>query len=357
MHVWMSVFACVHQPLKFHLIKSIRLCGKCSPYFIPCGSVSETELSLHSSQPLASGVHSSKCPLTYLQQKWRTLDQVLEDQACLGFLLGIHASVTDFSNDISCAVIIDSVQGVLRNLLLPCSWNHVLELISCPEFIPHPCHCTDGPSWFTPAAFCSPYSRRWPCYSHQGFLSLKSSHTTMYLPHRDLQEQLFLSTLLLLPKSRPSFVTWMNYCESPKKDLIPWPSCGIWSLESTRHIFPNTSLTIILPLTSNPSVSALLLRHKTQILWSKYFGAHFMLYPISHNSRETVSSVLCLQALIQMWHSTVILLYFCVCLEDYSINLQLTKVFPEPVKMPFCLFLFANLILRSTFIMIHGNSV
>lgn len=135
----------------------------------------------------------------------------------------------------------------------------------------------------------------------------------MYPPRRDLQTQLFLSTLLLLPESRSSFVTWMNYCESPKKDSIPWPSCRIGSLESTRHIFPNTSLSIILPLTANPSVSTLLLRYEIQTLWSKYFDAHFMLYPISHNSQETVSSVLCLQTLIQMWHSTVILLYF-LCL-------------------------------------------
>lgn len=226
-----------------------------------------------------------------------------------GSMLRFPTSVMTFS----CAVIIYSVHGVLRNLLLPCSWNHLLQLISCPEFIAHPCHCTDGPSWFISAACCSPYSRRLQCYSHQDFLSLKSSHTTMYPPHRDLQTQLFPSTLLLLPESRSSFVTWMNYCESPQKDSIPWPSCRIWSLDSTRHIFPNTSLSIILPLTSNPSASTLLLRYKIQTLWSKYFDAHFMLYPISHNSQETVSSVLCLQAPIQMWHSTVILLYF-LCL-------------------------------------------
>lgn len=133
------------------------------------GSVSETELSLHSSQPLASGVHRSKCRLTYAQQKGRTLDHVLEDQACLCFLRRIHALVSDFSNDISCTVIIYSVHGVLRNLLLPCSWNHLLQLISCPEFIPHPCHCTEGHSWFTPAACCSPYSRRWPYYRTKAF--------------------------------------------------------------------------------------------------------------------------------------------------------------------------------------------
>lgn len=247
------------------------------------GSVSEGGRAL-SPQFLAStsGIHRSKCLLTYAQQKGRTLDQVLEDQACLCFLCRIRAWASDFSNDISCAVIIYSVHGVLRNLLLPCSWNHLLQLISCPEFIPHPCHCTDGPPWFTPAACCSPYSRRWRCYSHQGFLSLKSRHATRYPPHRDLQTQLFLSTLLLLPESSPSLVTWMNYCESPKNDSIPWPFCRIWSLESTRRIFPNTSLTTFLSLTSNPSVSTLCLDTK-----SKYFGSN-TLVPTSCSTRSPI---------------------------------------------------------------------
>lgn len=55
-------------------------------------------------------------------------------------LLRFPTSVMTFS----CAVIIHSVHGVLWDLLLPCSWNHLLQLISCPEFIPHPCHCTDS---------------------------------------------------------------------------------------------------------------------------------------------------------------------------------------------------------------------